>query len=323
VAQKRGSASECLPELRLIPVDRITTPRRPARRFLGDIAALAESMQDFGLQQPISVRADGDRFILTSGMRRVAAARMLQWETMPGFVRNVSADQAYVLDLIENLQRQDLSAEEEADALGELIRARAWTLQQVADTIKRSVGYVSKRIRLFEDALLRDAVGHRGMPVSTAEELLAAAPEQRSRLVEQALAEGWDQLRARDALRSAEPPRFEIEALLDPKVVAEIVSANHRTENKSATHRNQADEVRPSVRPRGFTRAIREFHRLIGALEADDLTPSDRAALRSLFRDLLFLARTSATPVTAIFPPLPTQADRLRSRPRTKLYRSR
>src|SRR3981081_844946 len=104
-------------------------------------------MHDFGLQQPLSVCAAVDRFILTSGMRRVAAARMLRWETIPGFVRNVSADQAYVLDLIENLQRQDLSAEEEADALGELIRARAWTLQQVADTIKRSLAYVSKRVR--------------------------------------------------------------------------------------------------------------------------------------------------------------------------------
>src|SRR5713226_10506563 len=92
-----------LPELRQIPVERITTPRRPARRFLGDIAALAESMQDFGLQQPISVRADGDRFILTSGMRRLTAALLLRWPTIPAFVRNVSADDAYVLDLIENL----------------------------------------------------------------------------------------------------------------------------------------------------------------------------------------------------------------------------
>jgi ParB family chromosome partitioning protein len=141
-----------------IPVDRIETPRRPVRRFLGDIAALADSMLEFGLQQPISVRRDGDHFMLTSGLRRLAAARMLQWRTIPAFVRDVSADHAYVLDLIENLQRQDLSPEEEADALGELTRTRGWTLQQVAGTIKRSVAYVSKRVRLFEDALLRDAI---------------------------------------------------------------------------------------------------------------------------------------------------------------------
>jgi ParB-like chromosome segregation protein Spo0J len=272
-------------------------------------------MQDFGLQQPISVRANGDRFILTSGMRRVAAARMLRWETIPGFVRNVSADQAYVLDLIENLQRQDLSAEEEADALGELIRARGWTLQQVADTIKRSVGYVSKRNRLFEDALLRDAVAHRGMPVSTAEELLAAEPEQRGRLVEQALAERWDQIRARDALRIAEPRRLDTAA---PQAPDEVTHAHRSTANQ-----DEVGSARSSVRPRGFTRAIREFHRMIGELEADDLTPSDRAALRSLFRDLLFLARASAAPATRFFPLLPNPTARVPAGRPTKSSRLR
>ena len=138
-------------ELRHIPIDQIDIPRRPApaRRFLGDISALAESMQDYGLQQPISVRANGDRYTLTSGLRRLAAAQMLKWSTIAAFVRTVDADHAYLLDLIENLQREDLSPEEEADALRELIRTRGWTLQQVADAVKRSVAYVSKRVRLF------------------------------------------------------------------------------------------------------------------------------------------------------------------------------
>src|SRR5262245_59668686 len=82
-----------------IPVDRIDVPGRPTRRMLGDIAALAESMQDYGLQQPISVRAVGDRFALTSGMRRLAAANMLHWTTITAFVRSVNADDAYLLDL--------------------------------------------------------------------------------------------------------------------------------------------------------------------------------------------------------------------------------
>ncbi len=290
-----------LAELRQIPVERITTPRRPARRFLGDIAALAESMQDFGLQQPISVRADGDRFILTSGMRRLAAARLLHWQTIPGFVRNVSADQAYVLDLIENLQRQDLSPEEEADALGELIRTRGWTLQQVAGTVKRSLAYVSKRVRLFEDALLRDAVVDRGMPVSTAEELLAAPPEERARLIEQALVERWDQGRARDALRTVDDEALEREAEQDP---GEDVPRQPASEAPQAA--GAAAAVQPTARPRGFTRAIRSFHRLISELQSKDLTPSDRAALRALFRDLIYLARASATPGKTVFPPLPT-----------------
>src|SRR6267143_1999961 len=63
--------------------------------------------------------------------------------------------------------------------------------------------------------------------------------------------------------------------------------------------------LQPTVRPRGFTRTIRSFHRLVNELQPKDLTPSDPAALRALFRDLILLARASATPAKPVFPPLP------------------
>jgi ParB/RepB/Spo0J family partition protein len=294
-------------ELRQIPVEQIETPQRPARRFLGDIAALAESMQDFGLQQPISVRVDGDRYVLTSGLRRLAAARLLRWQTIPGFVRNVSADDAYVLDLIENLQREDLSAEEEADALGELIRTRGWTLQQVADTIKRSLAYVSKRVRLFEDPLLREAVSKGDMPVSTAEVLLGASPDQRSRLIDQALAERWDQVRARDTLRLLTAATSEAEPLPEP--VPDVRTPMPTEEWEAPATRPDAPhpgDAGQRSRPSGFTHAIREFHRVLVEVRAVDLTSADRAALRSLYRDLVLLARAATTPAAPVFPPLPT-----------------
>src|SRR5690242_13867935 len=206
-----------LAELREIALDQIDTSRRPVRRFLGDIAALADSMQEYGLQQPISVREVNGRFHLTSGLRRFNAAQLLKWSTIPAFVRNVDADQAYVVDLVENLQREDLSPEEEADALGELIRARGWTLEQVAAGIKRSVGYVSKRVRVFEDPALREAVTQRGLAVSTAEELLGFEPDQRAVAVERALAQRWDQTLAREAVTrsNAEQPGL-ADVSLDP-----------------------------------------------------------------------------------------------------------
>jgi ParB family chromosome partitioning protein len=284
-----------------IPVDRIDVPGRPARRVLGDIAALAESMQDYGLQQPISVRAVGDRFALTSGMRRLAAANLLRWTTITAFVRTISADEAYLLDLIENLQREDLSAEEEADAFGELIRTRAWTVQQVADNVKRSVAYVSKRVRVFDDPILRAAIAQRGLPVSTAEELLAAPVDQRRVLIERALDEGWDQVRARATVRALE-----------------------KGADTDEPHPEQAPASRRSavspLRPRGLTQAIRQFHRLVLEIHTEDLTQSDRAALRSLFRDLLLLARAPTTPREPVFPELPkTPAPRTRrSRPRNE-----
>ena len=285
-----------------VPIDLIELPARPTRRFLGDVASLAESMRDFGLQQPISVRAEGERYLLTSGLRRLNAARLLGWQTIPAFVRNVGADDAYVLDLIENLQREDLLPEEEADALGELIRTRGWTLQQVAATIKRSVGYVSKRVRVFENPLLREAISRRGLPVSTAEELLAAEEGHRAQLVERALAERWDQVRARDVLHG----------LLSDDDGAAPERRAPRAQQLLATQTKSKRAELASARPRGFTRAVREFHRMINELEPHHLTQADRAALRALFRDLLMLARAPATPTPPVFPPLP-EARRRRS----------
>jgi ParB/RepB/Spo0J family partition protein len=283
--------------VQLIPIDRIDTPSRPARRLLGDIAALADSMQDYGLQQPISVRASGDRFIVTSGTRRLSAARMLHWKTIPGFVRSVNADDAYLLDLIENLQREDLTPDEEADAFGELIRTRGWTIQQVSDAVKRSLAYISKRVRVFEDPTLREAITSRGLPVSTAEELLGAPPEQRALLVERALAERWDQVRARDALRP-EPEPFDD---LDEE---DFLDAEPQMPSRTGYRDVEAVEA---VRPRGFTRAVREFHRLLSLIQPEDLTPADRSALRSLFRDLQMLARAPTTRRERVFPPLPSK----------------
>ena len=303
-AAHAGEGAQPLPELRYIPLAAVDVARQPVRRALGDISGLAESMQDYGLQQPISVLAVGERFRLTSGLRRLEAARMLGWRQVLAFVRSVDADHAYLLDLIENLQREDLSAEEEADALSELVRTRGWTLQQVADAIKRSVTYVSRRVRIFEDPELREAISGRGLPVSTAEVLLAAEPDVRSELIRRSLDEGWDQAHARVAVRA-----LEYAVVQQANIDEHPVSPDSPAEESGLPHRTSTQpEPRTLVgasRPPGFTRAVREFHRVIMIVRPEDLSAADRSALRALFRDLVLLGRASTTPVPPVFPPLP------------------
>ena len=298
-----GAAEEA--SLRQIPIDRIQVPGQPARRFLGDIAALAGSMQDYGLQQPISVRLEGDQYMLTSGMRRLAAARKLRWTTITAFVLSVSADDAYLLDLVENLQREDLSAEEEAEAFRQLIRTRGWSVHQVADSVKRSAAYISKRVRVFEDPLLREAIATGDLPISTAEVLLAAGPEERAGLVERASTEGWDQMQARNALR---PPDADLDSF-----------SRHETHTATSARRAVSRRSSPSAPTalRGFTRMVREFHRVLIGVRAEDLRESDRAALRALFRDLVLLARAPSTPAPRVFPPLPRARSRRTPRSRS------
>ena len=108
--------------------------------------------------------------------------------------------EANVLTLVENLQREDLTPSEEAEALGILMHERGWSVRKVADAIKRDPMYVSRRVRVFEDPVLCAPVLEQRMAVSTAEVLLRADPEIRPRLVDEALANEWGQMDARRAV---------------------------------------------------------------------------------------------------------------------------
>jgi ParB-like chromosome segregation protein Spo0J len=137
--------------------------------------------------------------------------RSLGWAEITAVVRDENEDEAYILTLVENLQRDDLTADEEAEALGVLVRERKWSVRKVAETIKRDPLYVSRRLRVFEDPVLRRPVLEQHMPVSTAEILLRVEPEQRAQLVDEAVAKGWGQVDVRRALRErlGAIPRFE------------------------------------------------------------------------------------------------------------------
>ncbi len=182
----------------------------PRQRSL-DIDQLAASIREYGLLQPLVVRRDptnSARYQLVAGHRRLAAIKLLleetqtpKWRRVPATVRGEDSDQAYVLALVENLQREDLSPREESEALARLVRERNWTTVQVAAAIKRSQSYVSKRLRVYEDKSLRNLILRQQLAPTVAEELLVAEPDRRLKLAKQAVAQGWDQKRARAEVR--------------------------------------------------------------------------------------------------------------------------
>jgi len=190
-------------EIRQLPLAKIEgSPQNPRRRLHG-LDELAASLRVHGLLQPVIVRPVGDHYILVAGHRRTEAARTLGWQTIPAIVRDAAQDEAFLLTLVENLQRQDLSAREESAALEVLLRERGWTTRQVATAIERSQAFVSKRLRVFEDPTIGPAVLSDKLSVSAAEELLSVPPEQRGDLVRQAVRGKWDMVRVRQAARMA------------------------------------------------------------------------------------------------------------------------
>jgi ParB family chromosome partitioning protein len=253
-------------DILLLAIDAST---RNPRGSLDGIDELAASITSHGLLQPIVVRRIGDRYELIAGHRRVEAMRRLGWQTAPAIVRATDVDQAYILTLVENLQRADLRPTEEATALETLVRERGWTTRQVAAAIKRSQAYVSKRLRVFEDPLLAPAVLANELSVSAAEELLTLSDSSRYELLSQAVDQHWDRQRVRAAARA----RF---------------AANRRR-----------------GRPPGLTRRIHEFRSELRSVMAEQLTEADRRELRLLFSELALLARAPTGPRRRIFPALP------------------
>jgi ParB family chromosome partitioning protein len=190
------------------------SPRNP-RQHADGISELADSLRAHGLLQPVVVRHRHPGYELIAGHRRFEAAKVLGWTEIAAVVRDETDEQAYILTLVENLQREDLSPKEEAAALEVLVRERGWTTRQVGEAIKRNHTYVSRRLRVFEDPVLAPLVLERKLPVSTAEELLRA-PDATSRedLATRAADNEWTWSQARRAISEIGAGRTKVTDLL-------------------------------------------------------------------------------------------------------------
>ena len=136
-----------------IPLDRISrNPHQPRDRFDEDgIAELAASIVAHGILQPIVVRAANDgSYELIAGERRLRAARLAGLATVPAVLRESSSEQQLELALVENLQRADLNALEEAQAYRELIDRFGLTHEEVARRVGKSRVAVSNALRLLD-----------------------------------------------------------------------------------------------------------------------------------------------------------------------------
>lgn len=138
-------------ELQRIATARIRpNPYQPRREF--DPAALAEleaSIRANGLLQPITVRRKGDSFELVAGERRLRAVNNLQWKEVPAVVRDFDDQTLLVLALVENLQRSDLNAIEEARGYQRLLGEFSLTHQEVAEAVGKDRSTVTNLLRVL------------------------------------------------------------------------------------------------------------------------------------------------------------------------------
>jgi ParB family chromosome partitioning protein len=126
-------------------------PQQPREHFDEEaLGALAESIREVGVLQPVLVRAAGEDYELIAGERRWRAARRVGLQTIPAIIR--VADDAAMLQqaIVENVQREQLNPLEEAAAYQQLIEDFSFTHDEVATRVGRSRATVTNTLRLLQ-----------------------------------------------------------------------------------------------------------------------------------------------------------------------------
>ncbi len=159
--------------LAAIPIDQVHPNPNQPRRFINPqgLDELTESIRTRGVLQPIIVKREGAGFMIMAGERRYRAARAAGLRTLPAIVRD---DDPNEIALIENLQREDLTALEEAEGLGAMVARYGYTHQALAQLLHKSRPYVSNMLVLTRLPAEVKAEVHR-YPAISREILMATA----------------------------------------------------------------------------------------------------------------------------------------------------
>jgi ParB family transcriptional regulator, chromosome partitioning protein len=187
---------------RMIRIELIEANREQPRTDLGDLSDLIASVRAKGILEPLLVRPLGDTgtFQLIAGERRLNAARQAGLVEVPCIELTVSDQEAIELALIENLQRQDLTAFEEGEGYSTLIEKYHYTHDRVAQAVGKSRSTVTEAIKLLAiPPALRDLCRHADINAKSVLLLVARAGsiEEMERLIQEIVENNLD----RDALR--------------------------------------------------------------------------------------------------------------------------
>jgi ParB family chromosome partitioning protein len=141
-------------EQRMVSVAEIqASPLNPRKDFRDDeLAELAESIRTKGLVQPIIVRPTGmaGGYEIVAGERRWRAAQKAGVHTIPAIIRELTDREVLELAIIENVQRQDLNAIEEATGYRELVERFDYSQEQLSEIIGKSRSHVANTLRLLK-----------------------------------------------------------------------------------------------------------------------------------------------------------------------------
>jgi ParB family chromosome partitioning protein len=189
-----------------IAVDQVSpNPDQPRRNFDDDaLDGLAASIREVGVLQPVVVAADGDGFVLVAGERRWRAARMAGLVEIPALVRETEDTGSLPVALIENVQREDLTALEEAAGYRQLLDDYGMTHEDIGARVGKSRAAISNALRLLTlPPAVQGMLERRELAAGAARALAGLEDEAYAVYVaERAVEEGWSVRQVEDAVRT-------------------------------------------------------------------------------------------------------------------------
>jgi ParB family transcriptional regulator, chromosome partitioning protein len=189
-----------------VPVAAIEpNPKQPRRAFDEDtLGALAASIREVGVLQPVVVRAKDGGYELVAGERRLRAARLAGLATIPAVIRNTDDAEGLREGLIENIHREDLGPIELAEAFQELLEDLGATQEQLAERLGMSRPHIANTLRLLNLPLdVQELVGEGKLSAGHARALLGLDdPDAVASLALRIVAEDLSVRETEDAVRA-------------------------------------------------------------------------------------------------------------------------
>ena len=187
-----------------ISIDKLISGKfQPRKSFnLESIKELSESIIEQGLMQPIIVRkAEKNLFEIIAGERRWRAAQLAKLNSMPAIVRDINDRSASIIALIENMQREDLTALEEAEGIQKMINEFGMTHEAAADAVGKSRSSVTNLLRLLLlSDFVKEKLNAKEIDMGHARALVSLAPDQQNMICQKIIQENLSVRKVEDLI---------------------------------------------------------------------------------------------------------------------------
>ena len=177
-----------------LPIDSIDVdPNQPRQTFDdASLHELAESIRAHGVLQPVLVIQQGSRYQLVAGERRWRASQMAGLRQIPAIVGQFTQQQRQAVAIVENIQREDLTAIEQARAINTLINEHQLTHQSLGELLGYSRSQVSNLLRLLQlDETVQQALLEKRVQMGHARALLTLNGSQQQELLQHIIVQDW------------------------------------------------------------------------------------------------------------------------------------